>query len=101
MNERIGVGLYGLYAVVLGAIGTTIFTFAIFPSMLAAVVAQIALYVAESRSDAVFTIGLLGAVERAAAHLGGEVGAGNSEDLLGHNVVDALLQVRNLLFETR
>ena len=55
----------------------------------------------ESCADTVLAVGLLSAVEGAAAHLGGEVGAGNAENLLGHNVVDALLQVGNLLFETR
>ena len=55
----------------------------------------------ESRTDTVFAVGQFGAVERAAAHLGGKVGAGDAEDLLGHDVVDALLQIGDLLFETR
>ena len=55
----------------------------------------------ESRTDTVFAVGQFGTVERAAAHLGGEVGAGDAEDLPGHDVVDALLQVGDLLFETR
>ena len=53
----------------------------------------------EGGADAVLSIGLLGAIECSAAHLGGEVGTGDSEDLLGHNVVNPLLQVGYLLFE--
>jgi hypothetical protein len=99
VNEWIGVGLNGFYAVVLGAVGTTIFAFAILPSVLASHIAQVALHVVESGTYTILTIGLFGAIERAAAHLGGEVGTGNAEDLFGHNMVDALLQVGNLLFQ--
>ena len=101
MNKWISVDLNGFYAVVLGTIGTTMLTLAVLPSVATAIVPQVALRVTESRADAVLTVGLLGAVEGAAAHLSGEVGAGDAEDLLGHDVVDTLLQVGNLLFETR
>ena len=99
MDKRIGVGLNGFYAVVLGTVGTTMLTLAVLPSVATAIVPQVALRVTESRADAVLTVGLLGAIERAAAHLGGEVGAGDAEDLPGHDVVDALLQIGNLLFQ--
>ena len=101
MDKRIGIGLNSFYAVVLGTVGTTMFTFAVHPSVLASYIAQIALHVLKSRTDAVLAVGQFGTVERAAAHLGGEVGAGDAENLLGHDVVDALLQVGDLLFETR
>ena len=99
MDKRIGIGFNGFYAVILGTVGTTMLTFAVLPSVLATHVSQVALHIVKSRTYAVLTIGLFGAIECAAAHLGGEVGAGNAEDLLGHNVVDALLQVGNLLFQ--
>ena len=101
MNKWIGVGLAGIGTEVFALTGTAVFAAALqVPGVAAAVVAQVALRVAESRADAVLAVGLLGAVESAAAHLGSEVGTGDTENLLGHNVVDALLQVRNLLFET-
>ena len=99
MDKGISVGFNGFYAVVLGTIGTTMFTLAVLPSVLAAHVAQVALSIIEAGCHTILTIGLFGAIERAATHLGGEVSAGNAEDLLGHNVVDALLQVGNLLFQ--
>ena len=101
MDKRIGVGLYGFYTIVLGTVGTTMLTLAILPSVLASHIAQIALFVMKSRTNAVFAIGLLGAVERAAAHFGGEVGTSNAKNLFCHNVVNALLQVGYLLFKTR
>ena len=99
VNEWISVGLDSFYAVVLGSVGPTMFTLAVLPSVLATHIAQVALHIVESCTYAVLAIGLFGAIECATAHLGGEVGAGNAEDLLGHNVVDALLQVGNLLFQ--
>ena len=99
MNKWISVDLNGFDAVVLGTIGTTMLTLAVLPSVATAIVPQVALRVAESRADAVLTVGLLGAIERAAAHLGSEVGASDAENLLGHDVVDAFLQVGDLVFQ--
>jgi hypothetical protein len=45
----------------------------------------------EGSANAVLSVGLFGAVERPAAHLGSEVGAGNAKDLLGHHMVNTLL----------
>jgi hypothetical protein len=101
VNKWIGVGLNGFYAIILGAVGTTMLALAVLPSVLASHIAQITLRIIKTSGHTVFAIGLLGAIERAAAHLGGEVGASNAENLLYHNVVDALLQVGYLLFETR
>ena len=99
MDKRIRIGLNSFYAVVLGAVGTTILALAILPSVLAAHIAQVALHIVESRTYTILAVGLFGAIECAAAHLGGEVGAGDAEDLFGHNMIDALLQVGNLLFK--
>ncbi len=99
MDKRIRIGLNGFYAVVLCAVGTTMLTLAVLPNVLAAHIAQVALHIVENRTYTILSVGLLGAIECAAAHLGGEIGAGNTEDLLGHNMVDALLQVGNLLFK--
>lgn len=99
MDKGISVGFNSFYAVVLGTVGTTMLTFAVLPSVLASHIAQIALRVIETGGHTILAIGLLGAIERATAHLGGEVGASNAEDLLGHNMVDALLQVGYLLFQ--
>ena len=101
VNKRVGVGLNSFNTVILGTVGTTMFTFAVHPSVLTSYIAEIALYVLEGRADAVLAVGQFGAVERAAAHLGGKVGAGDAENLLGHDVVDTLLQVGDLFFETR
>ena len=100
MDKGIGVGL--------AAVGTEVFAFAgaavlaaalCVPGVLAAVVAEIALLVAEGGGDAVLAVGKLGTIERPTAHLGGEVGTGDAEDLLGHNVVNTLLQVGDLRFQ--
>ena len=99
MDKRIRIGLNGFYAVVLSSVGTTMLTLAVLPNVLAAHIAQVTLNIVESRTDAILAVGLFGAIECAAAHLSGEIGAGNAEDLFGHNMVDALLQVWNLLFQ--
>ena len=102
VNKRIGVGFAGIGAEILTLTGAAVFAAALrVPRVAAAVITQIALDVVENRADTVFAVGLLGAVERAAAHLSSEVGAGDAEDLLRHDVVDALLQIGDLLFETR
>ena len=99
MDKGIGVSLAGVGAKVLALAGATMLTAALdIPSMFASLVPHIAGVVAEGLGDAILAVGQLGAVKRPAAHLGGEVGAGNAEELLGHNMVDTLLQVRNLLF---
>ena len=99
MDKRIGVGLNSFYSVILGAVCTTMLALAVYPSVLASYIAQVALHVTENGTDTVFAVGLLSAVECTAAHLGGEVGARDAENLLRHDVIDALLQVGNLLFE--
>ena len=92
----------GIGAEVLALAGTAMFATSLqVPYVLASHVAQVALSIIEAGGHTILTIGLLGAIERAAAHLGGKVGAGDAEDLLGHNMVNALLQVGDLLFETR
>ena len=102
MNKRVGVGLAGVGAEILALTGSTAFAAALrVPRVAAAVVTQITLHIMESRTDAVLAVGQFGAVEGAAAHLGGKVGAGDAEDLLGHDMVNALLQVGDLPFETR
>lgn len=100
MDKRIGIGFNCFYAVILGAVGTTMLTLAVLPSVLASHIAQIALCIIETSGYTILTIGLFGAIKGSAAHLGGEVGAGDAENLLGHDVVNALLQIGNLLFET-
>ena len=99
VNKWIGVGLNGFYAVILSSVSTTILALAVLPSVLASHIAQITLHIIKTGGHTVFAVGLLGAIERAAAHLGGEVGTGDAKDLFGHNVVDALLQVGYLFFE--
>ena len=102
VNKRIGVGFAGVGAEVFALTGTALFAAALrVPRVAAAVITQIALHIMKSRTDTVFAVGQFGTVKRAAAHLGGEVGAGDAENLLGHDVVDTLLQVGDLLFETR
>ena len=100
MDKGIGVSLVAVGAEVLAFAGSAMFTAALrIPNVVAPLVQQVALPVAEGSTDAVLSVGLFRAVERPAAHLGGEVGASDAKDLLGHHVVDALLQVGYLLFE--
>ena len=100
MDKGIGVGLAAFGAEILALAGSAMLAAALrIPGMAAEFVQQVALCVAESRADAVLAVGQLGAIECPAAHLGSEVGAGNAEDLLGHYVVNALLQVWYLLFK--
>lgn len=100
MDKGIGVGLAAVGAEVFAFAGAAVLASALrVPSVMASLIQQVALHIAESRADAVLAVGLLGAVERSTAHLCREVGTGDAEDLLGHNVVDALLQVGNLRFQ--
>ena len=100
MDKGVGVGFAAVAAEVLAFAGAATLAAALrVPGVLAAVVAEIALRIAEGGGDAVLAVGKFGAIERPAAHLGGEVGTGNAEDLSGHNVVDPLLQVGNLRFQ--
>ena len=92
MDKWIGVGLAAVGAEVFAFAGAAVLAAALrVPGVLAPLVQQVALCISKSGADAVLAVGLLGAVERPAAHLGGEVGASDAEDLLGHHVVDALL----------
>ena len=100
MDKGIGVTLAGVGAEVLAFAGTAMLTATLgIPSVSAPLVPHIASVIAEGLGNAVFTIGQLGAVKRPAAHLSGEVGAGNAKDLLCHNMVNPLLQVGYLLFK--
>lgn len=100
MDKGIGVGLAAIGAEVLTFAGAAVLTAALrVPSVVAAVVAEVALLVAEGGGDAVLAVSKLGAVECPAAHLGGEVGTGDAKDLSGHNMVDTLLQVGDLRFQ--
>ena len=92
MDKWIGVGLSAFGAEVFAFAGAAALAAALrIPCVVASLVQQIALLVVESGADAVLAVGMFGAVESPTAHLGGEVGTGDAEDLLGHNMVDALL----------
>lgn len=100
MNKGISVGLAAVGAEILAFAGAAVLAAALrIPGVLAAVVAEIALRIAEGSGDAVLAVGEFGTVERPAAHLSGEVGTGDTEDLSGHNMVDTLLQVGDLSFQ--
>ena len=101
MNKRVGVTFACVSTQIFTFAGTTMLTAALgIPRVSAPLVPHIASIIAESLGDAILAVGQLGAVERPAAHLGGEVGASNAEELLGHNMVNTLLQVGNLLFQS-
>lgn len=100
MDKGIGVGFADVGAEVFAFAGTAALAAALrVPSVVASLVQQVALLVAEGGADAILAIGLFGAIERPAAHLSSEVSAGNAEDLSGHNVVDTLLKVWKLRFQ--
>ena len=100
MDKGVGVGLAAVGAEVFALAGSAAFATPLcVPGVVTPLVQQVALHIAEGGADAVLAIGLLGAVECAAAHLGREVGAGDAEDLPRHDMVDALLQVGYLLHQ--
>ena len=101
MDKGVGVALAGVGAEVFAFAGAAMLAAALgIPGVAAALVPHVAGIAAEGLGDAVLPVGALGAVERAAAHLGREVGAGNAEELLGHDVVDAPLQVGYLRLQS-
>ena len=92
MNKRIGVILTCVGAKIFAFTGTAMLTAALgIPSVFASLIPHIAGIIAKGLGDAVLSVGQLGAIECAAAHLGGEVGASNAKDLFGHYMVDTLL----------
>jgi len=100
MDKGVGVALAGVGAEVLAFAGTAMFAAVLgIPCVLTSLVPYIAIIAFEGLGDAVLAVGMLGAIERAAAHLCREVGTGDTEELLGHDMVDALLQVGNLLLQ--
>lgn len=100
MDKRIGVCLAAVGAEILAFASAAVLAAALLvPSVLASLVQQVTLLVAEGCGDAVLSVGLFGTIECPAAHLGSEVGTGDAEDLLGHNVVNALLQIGYLPFK--
>ena len=101
MDKWVGVALAGVGAEVFAFAGTTMFAAALcVPFVLTALIPHIAGITRKSLSDAVLAVGQLGAVERAAAHLGGELGTGDAKELFGHDMVNTLLQPGDLFFET-
>ena len=92
MNKGIGVGFAAVGAEIFAFAGAAVLAAALrVPSVVASLVQQVTLLVAEGSGDAVLAVGKLGAVECPTAHLGGEVSTGDAEDLSGHNMVDTLL----------
>ncbi len=69
------------------------------PSVGGGFIADIALLVIKSGAYRVATVGILGAIDRAARHQGGKFGNSQSIELLAEDVVGTLLGVGYLLFQ--
>jgi len=72
---------------------------AVFPLVLDAPKADVALRIIEGGADRVFPVGDFGAVQGAARHQTGELCDANPEELVLHDVVDALLPIGDLRFQ--
>lgn len=98
MDKLISVLLGGVGAVIDGLAGSAVFAFAVLPRVSEGSVVDVARFVIEV-ADAVRAVGVLAAVEAAAAEVGGELGDGDAEHLAVHDVVDALLTVGHLCLQ--
>ena len=76
--------------------GTAIDTLAILPSMQDFIKVDIAVGIIEMR-EAVFTAGVLRAIEATATHQRSQPGDGNTIELMVHDMIDTLLKIRNLV----
>ena len=72
----------------------------VIPGVLGAFKPDIAFWGVEGRADGVLTVGVLRAVDAAAGHKGGELSDSYPVNLLGEDVVDPLLGVRNNCYES-
>ena len=95
MDKLIGVLFGGVAAVIDGLAGSAILAFARLPRMPEGAILDVAGFVVEV-ADAVRAVGVLAAIEAAAAEVGGELGDGYAEHLAVHDMVDALLAVGDL-----
>ena len=95
MDKLIGVLFGGVATVVDALAGSAVFAFACLPRMPEGAIQDVAGFVVEV-AHAVRAVGVLAAVEAAAAEVGGELGDGDAEHLTVHDVVDALLTVGHL-----
>jgi hypothetical protein len=89
-------GLQVIASVINLLAGTAILALALHPCMSDVAIADVTILVVELR-DAVFAAGILRAIETTAAHQRCQTGDGDAIKLMVHDVVDAFLQVGNLV----
>ena len=82
MNKLIGILFGGVAAVIDALAGSAVFAFAVLPRMSEGTIQDVARLVIEV-ADAVRAVGVLAAIEAAAAEVGGELGDGDAEHLSG------------------
>ncbi len=100
VDELIGVGFQFRAAGVVGLVGAAEDAAAVFPGVLNAPVADIAVWVVKGGADRILAVGSLGAVERTARHQPGQLGDGDAEELVFHNMVNPCLPVRDFGFQS-
>ena len=69
------------------------------PCVLDALEPDVAVVAVEGLGDGVLAVGALRAVDAPAGQQAGELGDADAEDLLGQDVIDALLEVGDLVLE--
>ena len=95
MDECVGVGFQPLATVQGLPASTAINTFTIFPRVLHPLEPDVPRVAGEALHDGMFAIGVLGAIHAAPRKQAGGMRDRDTKDLLGQDVINALLQVRN------
>ena len=93
VNERIGVGLESVAAVIVSLIGTAILAPAVHPCVLYAREPDVAIVVGKALRNRVRALGMLRAIHAPSRKQAGEMRDANAEHLLCQDVSDALLKV--------
>ena len=99
MNELVGVGLQAVVPLILALGGPAEGAALVFPAMLGVLEADVALNGIEV-GHGVASVGVLAAIEAAAGQEAGDLRHGDTVDLLMEDVVQPLLQVRDLVLQT-
>ncbi len=93
MDELVGVGFEFLAAFVVGFVRPAEGAAAVLPGMFDALEADVAFGGVKGLADGILAVGGLGAIDRAARKQAGQLGDGDTEELVFHDVVDTLLAV--------
>lgn len=100
VNERVGVGFQSCRPVENGFARAAILALVAIPSVFEALEPDVAIVAGEGFGDGVLAVGVLGAIHAAPREQAGDLRDADAEHLPGEDVVHALLQIRNLLFQS-